>query len=403
MKCINCKSSSIYKIIKFKKIPISNNFTKNSKIKDVYKYPLGLIFCKKCKLVQNSKIIKNKKIFNESYLYHSSFSSSWLKHSKSLANFCIKKFKLGKKSSVIEVASNDGYLLQFFKKKKINCIGIEPSKSVAKIAIKKGIKTYINFLTTYFVRNNKIKNDLILGLNVLAHTPNIKDFINSLDLLMEKNSVCILEFPYLINLIKKYQIDTIYHEHYSYISFLSLKNLLKKTKIGIFDFKFLKTHGGSVRVFLKNKEKIDKNEKLKIHKILNHEKKIGVDKIYFYKNFSENVEKIIKKNKKKIIDLSLKNKVCGYGAAAKSTIICNLMKIKNKNIRFVYDQNYYKQNKFIPNTGIKIKDPREIKKDKPDYIIIFPWNIKNEIKKELIFTKKWGCKFLTINPHIKII
>jgi len=403
MKCINCKSSSIYKIIEFNAIPISNNFTHNSKINGTATYPLGLVLCKNCKLVQNSKIIQNKKIFNHKYLYHSSFSSSWLKHSEILAKYCIKKFKLGNKSTVLEIASNDGYLLQFFKKKKINTIGIEPSQSVAKIAMGKGIKTYINFLSTSFVRKKKIKSNLILGLNVLAHTPNIRDFIKSLELLMSKNSTCILEFPYLPNLIKKCQVDTIYHEHYSYLSFLSLRNLFRSSKIDIYDYKFIKTHGGSVRVFLKKKFQINKNQKLKIDKIINHEKKIGIDKIEFYKNFSKKVKKILDMNSKKITKLSLKNKICGYGAAAKSTIICNLMKIKNKNIDFVYDKNYHKQNKFIPNTGIQIKSPDNIIKDKPDYLIVFPWNLENEIKKEFSYTRKWGCKFLKINPYLKEI
>ena len=283
-KCLSCGKNNLVKILDLGKQPVSNNFVYKKNITSVKKYDLGLSFCKKCFLVQNTKIIKNTNIFNKNYLYYSSFSKTWLEHSKKLVIECIKKFQINKKSTVMEIASNDGYLLNYFKQRKINCYGIEPSTNVSIIAKKKGIKTYNDFFSKKFLKHNRNleKPDLIVALNVIAHTPYLNDFVNSLYEIMKKNSVCVMEFPYIKNLIDKKQIDTIYHEHYSYFSLLSLNNLLKKNSLELFDYKFVKTHGGSLRVMIKKKGGFHK-KKSKVDKFLKSEMKNKLHLFNYYK------------------------------------------------------------------------------------------------------------------------
>ena len=273
--CIGCGSNRIKEILDFGKIPISNELKYLNQINKTKKYQLGLNFCLNCFLVQNSKIINNKKIFNKEYLYHSSYSKSWLNHAKKLTNYCIKRFKLDKNSTVLEIASNDGYLLKYFKKKKINSYGIEPSLSVAKIAQKFGIRTFIDFFSVNFVKKKlkKIKPDVIIALNVFAHTPKLIDFIRALSLVMKKKTICIIEVPYLVNLIKKKQIDTIYHEHYSYFSLISIQKIISKHKLILFDVEFVETHGGSLRIFLKKNDSPKIKVSGSIKKLISKEKK----------------------------------------------------------------------------------------------------------------------------------
>lgn len=401
--CIGCKKNDLKKIIRFGKMPLSNDFLNSKNKSKVKKYELGLNFCKNCYLLQISKIINNKKIFNKNYLYYSSYSKSWLNHSKQLANTVIRKFNLNEKSEVLEIASNDGYLLQYFKKKNIKCYGIEPSLGVAKVAKAKGIKTYVKFFNLNFIKKfkKKLKPKIIFALNVLAHTPNLNEFIKSLSLIMSDKTICIAEFPSLLNLVNKKQIDTIYHEHYSYFSLTSIQNILNIYNLSVYDYEKIYTHGGSLRVFIK---KIDSKNSIskKVNELLLKEKRFGLKKINFFKNFSFSINELINKNRKKIEKICSKYKVVGYGAAAKSTIICNLMKLNNNKIKFIYDNNKFKQNRYIPGTNIKIAPPEQIKKDNPTHILIFVWNIKEEVIN--LLKKKFNIKskFITFEPCLKI-
>ncbi len=403
-KCIACKSKKIIKILEFGKIPISNNFVKFNQLAKVRKYQLGLNFCKKCFLVQNSKKINNRKIFNKDYLYYSSYSKSWLDHAKELSNYCIENFNLNKNSKVMEIASNDGYLLKYFKKRKINSFGVEPSYSVAKIARKFGIKTHIDFFSSKFVKK-KMKNiypNIIIALNVMAHTPKLNDFVRAISLIMNDKNICIIEVPYLINLLKKQQIDTIYHEHYSYFSLSSLQNLLKRHSLDFFDVKLIKTHGGSLRIFIKRKNNVMYKKSLLINKLILKEKNMGLQKSSYYKKFSSRVKKVIKINEKKIKKICKRYNVWGYGAAAKATVMTNLLNLKYNHISYVVDRNKFKQSRYIPGSNIKIINPNNLKKIKPHYILIFVWNIKDEVVKYLKNSLRLKSKFITINPRINI-
>lgn len=403
-KCIACKSNKIVKILEFGKIPVSNSFVKFNELSKVKKYQLGLDFCKKCFLVQNSKKINNKKIFNKDYLYHSSYSKSWLNHAKELSNYCIKKFNLNKKSEVMEIASNDGYLLKYFKKRKINSFGVEPSYSVAKIARKFGIKTHVDFFSCKFVKKKmkKIYPNVIIALNVLAHTPKLNDFVRAISLIMNDKNICIIEVPYLVNLLKKQQIDTIYHEHYSYFSLSSLQNLLKKYSLDFFDVKLIKTHGGSLRIFIKKNNNVRYKKSFLISRLILREKNMGLQRLPYYKKFSIRVKQVIKVNEKKIKNICKKYNVLGYGAAAKATIMTNLLKLKYNHINYVVDQNKFKQSRYIPGSNIQIIKPINLKKINPHYVLIFVWNIKDEVIKYLKNSLRLKSKFITIDPKINI-
>jgi 2-polyprenyl-3-methyl-5-hydroxy-6-metoxy-1,4-benzoquinol methylase len=406
LSCRFCKSKKAIDILNLGKIPLSNNFIKKNQITKIKKYDLKIFICPKCLLVQTKDVVNKNIIFNKNYLYHSSFSRSWLEHSKNLTLDLIKEFNLDKSTFVLEIASNDGYLLNFFKKKKIPCIGIEPSASVARIAKKKGIETYINFFNNNLAKKLIKKNltpKIIIALNVLAHTPELVNFIKGIKILIKNNGVGIIEFPHLLNLIKKFQFDTIYHEHFSYFSLHSVINLFKKYDMDIFFCKRILTHGGSLRIYIKDVSNKYYKIKKKVYQILSVEKKMGINKLSFYKNLEKKIDRIKKKNKSKIEFLSKTKKIIGYGAAAKSTIFCNSLKLDVNHIKFVVDKNKFKLNRCIPGTQIPILDIKNIKKIKPDYILIFPWNLKKEILNQLNFTKKWNCKFIVCDPLIRVI
>ena len=264
------------------------------------------------------------------------------------------------------------------------------------------LNTENTFFNKAVLKSKKIikKPDLIIGLNVLAHTPNLKDFISTLDNIMHTNSVAVFEIQYVLNIFKKLQFDTLYHEHYSYFSLSSIHEMLRKTELEIFDIQQIGTHGGSIRVFIKKRKQLNKKEKLKISSFLKKENKIGLTSVNFYKKFKSKLKKLIKKNRDFFISNS--SLIIGYGAAAKATIFCNVIGLNSKNIFFIVDKNKYKQNRQIPGTDIDIKPIEFLKKITPQKLLIFPWNLKKEIISECKFLIKKKCKFLTFEPFAKI-
>lgn len=385
------------------KMPIANDLLKKKNYKT---FKMKTMVCKKCFLVQNIDSVNTNKIFNSNYPYFSSVSSSWLEHAKNFTNSTIKKFKLDEKNKILEIASNDGYLLQYFKKKNYECLGVEPSASVANFALKKGINTEKIFFTEK--NSEKLKNkygdfDLVIANNVIAHVPDVNDFVKGIKKILSINGIVSIEFAYILNLIKNNQFDTIYHEHYSYYSLNVIKNILEKNKLVVFDVQELSTHGGSLRVFAKNSNCKKFKIKDTVKRILMKESRIGLNKFKIYSNAGKNFHTTINKFKKFIKENTLKNKVIlGYGAAAKSTVLINVSKLNsNKYFKFVIDKATSKQNKFIPNSNIRIKDMK-ILKHNIDFLVIFPWNIKNEIISQL---KKYKNikNFVTAIPRLKII
>jgi len=407
MKCRYCHSQLFEDLIDLKFSPPSNSYLISRDIdKEIY-YPLRVMFCKKCYLFQTSSNIDNNIFFNNNYAYFSSYSSFYLSQCEKLVNILIKKFNLNYNSLVIEVASNDGYLLNFFKKRKIKTIGIEPSLSVAKVAKEKGLKIinkFFNKKLSMQLRKQKYSADIILAFNVLAHVPDIDDFLKGMPNLLNKDGCIIFEFPHVLNLIKLNQFDTIYHEHYSYLSISFLNKILIKYGLKIFDVENIPSHGGSLRVYISKISSKKYKISDRVGSILDKERVNKLNNKITFKKFQNNIFKIKLDLLKLLLKLkSHKKMVIGYGAAAKGNTLINYFGISKDLLSYVVDKNKFKQGKFLPGSHIEIKDPKVIKTHKPDYIIILPWNLKKEILNELKYVKKWKCKFIVAIPKVTIL
>ncbi len=406
IKCKFCNSNNLKKILSLGYTPLANSYVvKYQHFKFEKSYPLKLYFCKKCKLIQAPHSISPNKIF-VNYDYLSGVSSTWVKHCEKFYTKIIKKFKFNsKKDTIVEIASNDGTLLKSFYKRKFECIGIEPSKFAAKIARKNKINTVDKFLepnlAKKFIKKNK-KISLIVANNVIAHVLDINNFIKSLSILCDKDTILTIEFPHVVNLFKKLQYDTIYHEHHYYYSLESIQNVLKKFDLQIFDLDKLNIHGGSIRIYAKKNKDILKKSKNLIQEI-NKEKMLNLYSNKNLKKFSYSVKNTKKNTIEYLSKLKKRNyKISAYGAAAKGNTFLNYCKIDYQTIDFAYDNNSLKQGKYLPGSRIKILNPNLIKKNKPDFIIILPWNIKEEIISTYKYVKKWGCKFIILLPKIKL-
>jgi len=406
MKCRFCKNELSNVFIDLGNSPPSNSFLSLSQLNEPESYyPLKIFVCDKCFLVQIDEYKKATEIFDKNYAYFSSYSTSWLNHAKKYTELMISRFGLNNKSLVVEIASNDGYLLQYFKERNIPVLGVEPTANTAKIAIDKGINTIIDFFGSRFAEENlKNKADLILGNNVLAHVPDINDFVKGIKIALKSTGVNTFEFPHLCKLIEKNQFDTIYHEHFSYLSLTSVKSIFEKQGLTIFDIEELPTHGGSLRIYTKHTEDYSKSISINVAKLLDYEEKIGVKKLIYYNNFQIKVDKIKMDFLQFLYTAKKENKkVIGYGAAAKGNTLLNYCGIKGTDlIEFVVDASPFKQGLFLPGSKIPIVDESQIFAYKPDFIVILPWNIKEEITKQLSYIREWGGKFVITIPDLLV-
>ncbi|MCV0400962.1 MAG: class I SAM-dependent methyltransferase [Nitrosopumilus sp.] len=406
MKCRFCQNKLKLIFADLGMSPLANSYVNNTESErgEVF-FPLKTFVCKKCFLVQLGEVQSPKEIFKD-YAYFSSFSPSWINHAEEYVNTLVKKFDLNEKNLVIEIASNDGYLLQFFKKKNIPVLGIEPAKNVAKNAIKKGIPTITKFFGSKLAKELKKsgkKVDVIIANNVLPHTPELVDFIKGLELLINANGIIIIQFSaYLVPLIKNGQFDHIYHEHFSYFSLTTIKQILEKFKLEIVDVEEINVHGGSLRLYIKKRGKTKKESK-NLTKLLKKEKEFGITKKEKYEKFQNqilekkiNIWKFFSEAKKE------SKKIACYGAPAKGNTMLNYCQIGKDFINFTVDKNPAKQGKLLPGTHIPIFNPKKIYKYKPDYLVILPWNLKEEICEEMKIIRKWGGKFVVLTPKVKI-
>ena len=404
MNCRHCNTKLSHLFIDLGFAPPSNEYLKKQDLNSPeVTFPLRVFVCHNCWLVQTEDYSSADELFKSDYAYFSSTSSSWLVHAKKYTNNIIKRLNLDNNSYVIEVASNDGYLLKNFVSKKIPCLGIEPTISAAKKSEKLGIKVIKEFFGIKLA--NKLSNkkaDLICGNNVYAHVPDINDFTNGIRILLKDEGTVTFEIPHLLKLIEYSAFDTIYHEHYSYISLISAAKIFQKAGLRIYDVEELDTHGGSIRIY-----GCHKNAKIlpssNVDRLLKKENKFGLNKIETYNNFKYQVNLI----KNKFINFLIKQKnnnkkIVAYGAAAKGNTLLNYSGIKNDLIDYVYDAAPSKQNKFLPGSHIPILHPDHLKVYKPDWIIIFPWNLSKEIKKDLKYIKSWGGKFVVFIPKFRI-
>ena len=386
--------------------PPSNAFLSKDDLDHPEKYyPLRAKVCESCWLVQTEDYTREDELFNSEYVYFSSVSKSWVEHARKFSEEMIEKFYYDKSSYVIEIACNDGYLLKNFIKKDIPCLGIEPTESTAKIAKKLGITVLQKFFTKEIAKNISItkKANLVVANNVLAHVPNINDFCSGIAIVLSDDGVATFEFPHLLNLIKLCQFDTIYHEHYSYLSLSVVKRIFGSNGLKIFDVKKIDTHGGSLRVYAclasSGREVMPS-----IDAILAEEITLGITQRKVYENFQNRVVDY----KNEVLNFLLASKssglsVVGYGAAAKGNTLLNFAGIKEDLLPFVCDENIYKQNKYLPGSHIPVYSPDILRGNPPDFLLIFPWNIKSEIIKNYSFLKTGGTKFVTFEPTYKEI
>ena len=408
MQCRNCKSDVSKIFVDLGKAPPSNKYlSEKNLMKGEMWYPLRVLVCTNCWLVQTKDYAGREDLFNDDYAYFSSYSTSWLKHAKDYVDAMIPRFKLNSKSHVVEIAANDGYLLQFIKNRGIPCTGVEPTASTAKDAKKKGIKIIEAFLGSSLAHkmvSDGITADLAIANNVLAHVPDINDFVQSFNILLSPEGVATFEFPHLLELITNIQFDTIYHEHFSYFSFTTIEQIFQKHNLSIFDVEKLTTHGGSLRVFAQKTTTGIQKRSDSVKKLLAQEQDAGISNEELYSNFQAKTDQIKNQFLSFLLDIySKKRTVLGYGAAAKANTFLNYAGIKPDLIASIIDRNPYKIGKFMPGSHIPVVAENEILSVKPDYVIVFPWNIKAEIIEQLSYIRKWGGRFVIFNPRLEIV
>lgn len=406
MKCRFCGTELKDVFIDMINSPASNSFLTFEQLNEpeIF-YPLKVYTCPECLLVQIDEYKKSNEIFSNDYVYYSSYSKSWLEHSKRYVENMMNRFSFDQSSLIIEIASNDGYLLQYFQEKEIPVLGVEPTMNTAEVARKKGIESINDFfgvkLAEEMVKNG-IKADLLIGNNVLPHVPDIVDFVKGMKKILKENGIITMEFPHLMNLVDNNLFDTIYHEHFSYLSFATTKRIFEAQGLEIFDVEEITTHGGSLRIYAKhsgNRRQVS----LSVNTLLQKEKDHGMNLMPYYKGFQEKALKAKMDLIEFLIDCKREGKkVAAYGAAAKGNTILNYCGIKSDLIQFVVDANPFKQNKYLPASHIPVKNESYLKVQKPDIILILPWNLKDEICTQLKYIREWNGKFAIAIPELQI-
>ena len=364
-------------------------------------YPLHVFVCGRCYLVQLQEYVSGEEIFSE-YAYFSSYSTSWLDHCRRYCEHVVSRFGLGPRSQVIEVASNDGYALQYFVERGIPSLGIEPAANVARVAIEKGIPTRIEFFGRASARRlvaEGYRADLLFGKNVLAQVHDLNDFVGGLKILLAPGGVITIEFPHLERLVEENQFDTIYHEHFSYFSFLVVQTIFAAHGLTLFDVEELPTHGGSLRIYARHAEDRSKPVSENVRALAERERAAGVLSLDYYRSFAERV----KETKRALLDFLIQVRrqgktVVGYGAPGKGNTLLNYCGIRTDFLDYTVDRNPYKQGKYLPGTHIPIYAPEKIDETRPDYVLILPWNLKDEIMAQMAHIREWGGQFVVPIP-----
>jgi 2-polyprenyl-3-methyl-5-hydroxy-6-metoxy-1,4-benzoquinol methylase len=369
-------------------------------------YPLHVLVCQKCFLVQINEYVRPDEIFTE-YAYFSSFSTAWLKHCEDYVAMISDRLRLDAKSFVIELASNDGYLLQYFVKRKIPCLGIEPAANVAKAARERGVETQVAFFNEGTAKELAAagrKADLVLGNNVLAQVPDINTFVAGVPIVLKPTGTVTFEFPHLMQLFENNQFDTIYHEHFSYFSLISIEAIFAAHGLTVFDVEELWSHGGSLRVYARHQADASRPVTDRVTELRRREEAAGYRKIETYTRFEERVRETKRKILELLIDAKRKGKrIAGYGAPGKGNTLLNYCGIRSDFIDFTVDRNPYKHGRFLPGTHIPIFPPEKIDQEKPDFIFILPWNLKDEIMAQLAHARGWGARFIVPIPEATVL
>jgi len=407
-KCRFCGNQLQYSVINLGMSPLCQKHVKPENANDMEKfYPLHAFICDKCWLMQLEEFATPDEIFADEYAYFSSYSESWLQHAKKYSDLMVERFAFNDKNLVVEIASNDGYLLQWFVEKGIPVLGIEPASNCAEVAVKKGVRTEVKFFgkkTALEAASKYGKANLLLGNNVLAHVPDINDFVSGMKALLAPGGVITMEFPHLLQLIENNQFDTIYHEHFSYLSFVAVNRIFAHHGITLFDVEELPSHGGSLRIYGKHSDDNSKEITNNVTELLNQEIEMGFESLEYYAAFEEKV----KETKRKILDFLIEAKrqgkmVAGYGAPGKGNTLLNYCGIRTDFLDYTVDMSPHKQGNFLPGTHIPIYHPEKIKETKPDFLFILPWNLKKEIMNQHNYIRDWGGKFVVPIPELTIL
>ena len=408
MKCRGCSRFSRIRFLDLGFSPPSNSFLSEEEINSpILTFPLRVDYCDVCWMVQTEDYLDPKIFFNSEYAYFSSVSNTWLQHSEEYAKKMIRELFLTSQDLVLEIASNDGYLLQYFKDAQINVLGIEPSSNSAQVAREKGIDTRDEFFGSILagiLKKDGIKPKLIVANNVLAHVPDINDFVSGVKILLSPEGIATFEFPHLLNLIKFKQFDTIYHEHFSYLSLSTVSLILQEHGLEVYDVEEIPTHGGSLRIFVRHLNP-SSEESDTVRSIIENEVAFGLQKSTTYSDFDEQCKQV----KFELLSFLLRAKeegkvVVGYGAAAKGNTLLNYCGISADLLPLIVDNNPHKQGKYTPGSNIKICPPSKLFEMGPiDYILILPWNLKNEVIDQLAVFREKGTKFIVGIPKLTII
>lgn len=386
--------------------PLANSYLSTDQMVQMEPYyPLCTYVCTSCFLVQLPEFETAQAIFSD-YAYFSSFSDSWLKHAKKYVAMMVDRFKLDQSCQVIEIASNDGYLLQYFKEREIPVLGVEPAINVAEAAVAAQIPTLIEFFSKstakQMIANGKAA-DLLIGNNVLAHVPDLNDFVAGMKIVLKSNGLFTMEFPHLLRLMDENQFDTIYHEHFSYYSFLTVNNVFKAHGLKLFDVEQIPTHGGSLRIFGCHAEQEQYSVTERANELSAVEKARGLNNVEAYRRFNDQVRKTKREILKFMIEAAEQgHSIIGYGAPAKGNTLLNFCGIRTDMLPYTVDRSPHKQNHYLPGTRIPIFAPERIFKDKPDYVLILPWNIKEEIVAQMEKVRSWGGRFVTFIPKVQV-
>ena len=407
MKCRHCQAELKLSLIDLGTAPPSNAYLNQQTLHAPEKYfPLRVLVCTECWLVQTEDYAGVDELFPADYAYFSSFSTTWLKHAEKYVTDMVHRFALNAKSHIVEVAANDGYLLQYAKAQGIPCLGIEPTTSTAEAARAKGIEILGAFFGVDLAQQLAAQGrqaDLTSANNVLAHVPDINDFVGGFAVLLKPAGVSTFEFPHLLRLVTENQFDTIYHEHYSYLSLTAVKRIFERSGLSVFDVEELPTHGGSLRVYAQRKDSGVRGISQSVAKLLERETAAGMNNTAFYAGFQAKANKVKNDLLMLLIETQRAGKtVAGYGAAAKGNTLLNYAGVRPDLLPYVVDRNPAKQDKFLPGCRIPIFAEAQLKQNRPDYVVILPWNIRTEVVEQLAYIREWGGQFVTAVPSLKV-
>lgn len=407
MKCRHCGAELSLSLIDLGSAPPSNSYLSEEALHAPESwYPLRVLVCESCWLVQTEDFAHFADLFSNDYAYFSSYSSSWLKHAESYVETMVGRFGLGASSRVVEVASNDGYLLQYVKGRGIPCYGIEPTASTAQAARAKGIEVVESFFGVALAQelaDKGLRADLMAANNVLAHVPDINDFVAGFACLLTPSGVATFEFPHLLRLVGENQFDTIYHEHFSYLSLTAVRQIMARNGLQVFDVEELPTHGGSLRLYAQRLDSGTQSESPRVAALQERESAAGMNRADFYAGFQARANTVKNDLVSFLIEAVRSGKrVAAYGAAAKGNTLLNYAGVRPDLVSYVVDLNPAKQGKCLPGSRIPIVAEDFLEQDKPDFILILPWNLRDEIVTQLDYVRAWGGRFVTAVPSLRI-